>query len=218
MSYILILIVLLVALFGLCKEYVPKRLRAWIVGGIVAFLLVGAGIQIYLEYSRAKKEWQRRWSGKLQSPVKSTAKFPVLTLGTSRLVWKGEPVKPVFNLVGEPIFLRLEDGEAKLSVVIRDKTGLVLAAITDNEWFVASSKAMDRNFNQNSLEVRDSKGQVVFQVQLEGEEVRLAGRFYAIDGKGPVVFLPWLHDLEGRKDSLFRYPSAEHPGERAPKE
>lgn len=216
MVYVPIIVALALALFGIFAAYAPGWLRPWLVAAIIICLFLGTGVQIYLVRSRTKKERQAKWTGKLRSPSKSNEEFPIVELGKSRLVWKGEPDKPIFDLAGEPLFLRLADGEALLSVVIRDEHGAVLATISDNEWFVAPSKALDRNFNENSLEVVDFKGDIVFQVQLDGAHARLAGRFYSKEG-GPVFIEPWLHAVQGRRGSLFKYPSSEHYGELSPK-
>ena len=96
-------------------------------------------------------------------------------------------------------------------MVVRDKYGIVLASVRNNEWFVAGPPVtLDRNFNRNSLEVLDPKGEVIFQVQVNGEELHLAGDFYDIDGVGPQGFRPWL--AETSTGRLFKYPSSEHPG------
>ena len=215
MIYFLIIFTLLLALALLLKDYVPARFVNLFLILIVVFLVASTVTQIVIETQKSKAEWQARWSGQIISPYKSDADFPVICLGESKIIWQGNPNEPVFVLAGEPLFIRLVDGKAQLSVVIRDENGNVIAAIRDNEWFVAHSTALDRNFNTNTLEVKDLKGDIVFQVQIEGEEVRIAGIFYSKEG-GPSALTPWLHELQGRDNSLFLYPSEKHPGELTP--
>jgi hypothetical protein len=214
MGYALMVVTVLLGLFGLLKEYFPRRSRPWLIRVTLTGLLLSGVIQGYVKHEEAQKTWQTKWSGRLRSPSKSSAKLPAIVLGQTKVIYQGDPTKPAFVLADEPLFVRVQDGEAQLSVVIRDKDGIVLAAIRDNDWFVAPSRALDRNFNQNSLEVINSKGDVVFQVRVQGEEVHIAGSFYPKEGgPAPAYIGPWLHQLEGKGGSLFKYPSGEHAGE-----
>ena len=187
MKYFLVILTLLLALLGLMKEHLPQKSKVPVIILLVVFLIISTGFQLYQEYRDNKKEWQSKWSGQLTSPVKSSKKHPVLKLGQSGLAWTGEPNKSIISVAGEPLTINLNDGRAELSLVVRDKNGIVLAAIRNNEWFVAPPPVtLDRNFNENSLEVIDSKGEIIFQVQVYGEEVHFAGNFYNIDGVGPI--------------------------------
>ena len=178
----------------------------------IALLVASAATQIYIEHQAAKKDWREKWSGKLQSPIKSKEDKPVLKLGDARLVWTGEPNKPILQIAEEPLTISMKDRKAEVSLVIRDNNGIILAGIRDNEWFVAQPPVtLDRNFNENSLEVINAKGKVILQVQVVGEEVRLAGQFYTINGQGPSGIGPLLGKPPSGK--LFKYPSVEHPGE-----
>lgn len=212
MKYSLVILTLILALLGLLKDHLPQKSKVPVIILLIGCLIISTGFQLYQEYRDNKKEWQSKWSGQLRSPVKSSKNHPVLKLGQSGLVWTGEPNKPIISVAGEPLTITLKDGRADLSLVVRDKNGIVLAAIRNNEWFVAPPPiTLDRNFNENSLEVIDSKGEVIFQVQVYGEEVRFAGNFYNINGEGPVSFGPWLKETGNGK--LFKYPSSEHHGE-----
>jgi len=215
-KYFLIILMFALALLGLLKEHLPIKQKVPIVTLLVVFLVAATVLQIYQEYQTARKEWQKKWSGRLQSPIKSDQKHPVLTMGGSGLVWWGEPNKPILKVADEPLTVSLNNGKAELSLVIRDKNGIILASIRNNEWFVAQPPVtLDRNFNENSLEAIDSKGQVIFQVQIHGEEVRLAGDFYSINENinsvGPASLRPWLSEAPSGR--LFKYPSSEHHGE-----
>lgn len=212
MKYFLVILTFALALLGLLKDHLPNKHKMPLVMVLLICLIASTLLQIFQEYQTARKEWQGKWSGRLRSPVKSDQKHPVLKLGGSGLVWAGEPYKPVLVLADEPLTVSLNDGKAELSLVIRDKNGIVLASIRNNEWFVAQPPVtLDRNFNESSLEAINSKGQVIFQVQVHGEEVRLAGDFYSINGVGPMSLRPWLSETPSGR--LFKYPSSEHHGE-----
>ena len=213
MKYFLIIISCVLAFPGLLKDYLPQKYKTIkVMLPLCLCLLMSAGIQIYLEHRHNKTEWQSKWSGHFQSPVKSHQTNPFLKLGGTRLRWDGEPNKPIIDIYGEPLTINLVDGRAELSLVIRDKNGIILAAIRNNEWFVAPPPVtLDRNFDDNSLEVIDSKGEVIFQVQVYGEEIRLAGNFYSISGMGPFFLGPLL--TQSGNGKLFKYPSSEHHGE-----
>jgi hypothetical protein len=94
---------------------------------------------------------------------------------------------------------------------------------------VKQGTAFDRNFDDRALEVKDSRGDVAFQVEALDDRVRLQARLFGRGGKG--VYLgedpgrpgggaiieitgvahPTLdHEIE----PLFRYPSDVHPHER----
>jgi hypothetical protein len=46
-----------------------------------------------------------------------------------------------------------------------------------------------------------------------GERVRVAGKTYRADGSGPLVLMPFLSQCDKTGETLFKYPSAEFPGE-----
>lgn len=214
MKQFLIITTLLIAILGLQLGHLKPRYDKVITLVTISLLVASAAAQISIEHQASKKEWREKWSGKLRSPIKSKENKPVLRLGGARMVWAGEPNKPILQIAEEPLTISIKDGKAEVSLVIRDNNGIMLAGIRDNEWFVAQPPAtLDRNFNENSLEVVNAKGEAIFQVQVAGEEVRLAGHFYTINGQGPSGIGPWLGKAPSGK--LFKYPSAEHPGELA---
>lgn len=214
MKYFLIILTLLIAILGVKFGQIKPKYDKIILLVTVVLLVASAASQIYIEHQSSKKEWREKWSGKLRSPIRSRENNPVLRLGDSRIAWAGEPNKPILRVAEEPLTISLKDGKAEVSLVIRDNNGIILAGIRNNEWFVAQPPVtLDRNFNENSLEVINAKGEVIFQIQIVGEEVRLAGHFYTINGQGPSGIGPWLGKAPSGK--LFKYPSAEHPGELA---
>jgi len=176
-------------------------------------------IQGYIQFQKSKveaiKKWEATVNGTLKSPVKADRQAPRLILGSVEVIPARGQSGPVFSYIAdEPIFLKFEDGEAKLTLIVRDMDKKVIATIADNKWFVpnAPSIVLDRNFNENTLEVIDATNEVVLQVQLKGAEIHLAGRFIPL-GDGRIVrYRPFLHEIYGVKDSLFKYPSKDNPG------
>lgn len=214
MKYFLVILTFALAVLGVALGHAKPKHEKIITIVTIVLLVATASTQIWIEHQSSKKEWREKWSGKLRSSGRSREKYPVLRLGGARLVWSGEPNQPIIQVAEEPLTISLNDGRAEVSLVIRDNNGIILAGIRNNEWFVAQPPVtLDRNFNENSLEVINAKGEVIFQVQVFGEEVSLAGHFYTINGQGPSGIGPWLGKAPSGK--LFKYPSAEHPGELA---
>jgi len=214
MKYFLVILTFVIALIGLMNDYLKPKKKKRMLFVLALLLLVTTVSQIYFEYQTTQKEWQAKWSGRLYSKVKTQKKFPVLKLGAAYINWAGAPNEPMLSLAGEPLTISLVDSRVEVSIVVRDKNGIVLAAIRNNEWFVAPPPVtLDRNFNENSLEIINSKGEVIFQVQVFAEQVSIAGTFYNIKGEGANNIGPSLSDKPSGR--LFKYPSSEHPGERA---
>jgi hypothetical protein len=125
----------------------------------------------------------------------------------------------------------LQDGKIKVNSTIRDTSGNVIAQIQRNEWLVNSSTiSLDRNFDDKALEVKDAVGQIVFQVEIDGNQVKMQGKFVkpnkelgivlGFKGIGFTLLLePGSYHIVSQSPTLaikpiFKYPSAEHKGER----
>jgi len=213
-GYLLIYLTLAAALFGVFKDILSLRWRRRLVPFLVLVLIASSGAQAWLAWQEQRDAKYRSEVGKLHSRVYSLERFPVLQLCNSGLKYAGDPGKPLFDFGGEGLYLRMEDGEAKLSMIVRDAKGIVTAMVRDNSWFVPKSAGvLDRNFSDDALEIIGSRNEIVLQVQVVGEKVRFAGTTYRADGNGPFVFGPFISECDGVGKTLFRYPSAEFPGE-----
>jgi tetratricopeptide (TPR) repeat protein len=86
-------------------------------------------------------------------------------------------------------------------------------------------QTLDRNYTNDLLEVIDGKGNVVIQVRIQEDRIKLNGIFYDSDGNG-VAFAPNYKDLKWSVFSglnpnkqkpdiepIFKYPSELHLGE-----
>jgi hypothetical protein len=120
-------------------------------------------------------------------------------------------------------------GQIKVSMTIRNANGDVVAEIIRNEWSVAAPPiSWDRNYNPDSLEVRDNRGNIILQVTTMPGKVRMQVVFYRKNGNKAyllqsfvrsdaimsfnVVPGPGVDDLK-IVPPLFKYPSKSHLGE-----
>jgi hypothetical protein len=126
------------------------------------------------------------------------------------------------------------DGEIKVSIKILNRQGNVVAEIVRNEWKVAQAPtAWDRNYNRDSLEVKDNTGQIVLQVRVSGDCVKLQAKPFRRNGER--AYIMQSNGIRRPKDyallmfkkptesddcdpnliiqPIFRYPSELHLGE-----
>lgn len=152
------------------------------------------------------------------------ARFDVCDAGPL-FVWEGPPGEPFFEIFGaSTLTVARVDGAIAVSTTIKDREGKLVAEIVANEWQVRPSKLWDKNFNHDSLEVRDESGDVVLQVTAALDFVRIRGKWRDQGGK----FMEMTEspdktgtDMRFSEDRaipiapLFRYPSETHFGELA---
>jgi hypothetical protein len=68
------------------------------------------------------------------------------------------------------------DEEIKVSTIIRNEHGSVIAEIYRNEWKVGPPPlSWDRNYTEDTLEVRNDKGHIVLQVRVSSNIVQIQG-------------------------------------------
>ncbi|MCC6502823.1 MAG: hypothetical protein IT362_06790 [Deltaproteobacteria bacterium] len=157
--------------------------------------------------------------------------FPQLEFGDSGSILKfaGKPGQPLFKIFEDTdLTVVTEDGHIKISIVIRDKTGKVIAEIVKNEWKVNPSGSWDRNYSPNALEVKDSQGDIVLQVKLVEDRIQFQAKLYDSEGQGvgfskirtPEGWGGMLTRTDDKNDDLpfkiepiFKYPSELHLGE-----
>ena len=214
MRYLLISVTLTAALVGAFKEIIPVAWRRRALG-LVVFCMVASSVgQLWIAWREDNISKYRSETGRLHSRVRSNETTPILQLCGSGLKYAGPPGKPILDFGGDGLYLRMQDGEARLSVIARDANGIVRAMVRDNVWFVPKSDGvLDRNFSDDTLEVIGPRNEIVLQIQLVGEKVRFAGTTYRADGSGPIEFGPFINECDHTGETLFKYPSAEFPGE-----
>jgi hypothetical protein len=123
------------------------------------------------------------------------------------------------------LLIELIEGQLKVSTQIRDRDGDIVAELTRNEWRIAS-RAFDRNYSKDALEVKNAAGRIVLQVKILPDRIQLHGEWWGENGQGVramrhpegggALFLP-LHanipDTGPFIEPLFQYPSELHFGE-----
>jgi len=114
--------------------------------------------------------------------------------------------------------------ELKISTIIRDKSGSILAEIRANEWKVNPNLIYDRNFDKNAIEVINKNGEVILQVIFNGKQVEL--QMINFDENGKLLY--WVHNatywvISGSASAnttdfsiapIFFYPSERYKGVR----
>jgi len=158
-------------------------------------LLFGVIVQIAIELHDIKEAATLRYVGKLERPsatLLSTSQniFPRLRLGNSKAYigsrkQSGQLLFKFFEDVALKIWV--DNGQLKLSTKIRDKNGDIIAEIIANEWRMKQENNWDRNFNENSIEVKDSKGDVVLQVILHDDCIQFSAKMYSRKGDGLAI-------------------------------
>jgi len=163
-------------------------------------------------------------SGVLLGPS-SSSPSPIIEIGDSgsKLMWAGPNGSPLLTIL-EDTSLTVEKvaDHFAVSTRLRDATGKMVAEIERNEWRVRPSLVWDRNYNQNSLEVIDGAGEVVLQVVVLTDEIRIQGIWHDKSGrvfeivKSPDPNAPgglFVFDNPIKITPIFVYPSDRHLGE-----
>jgi len=116
-------------------------------------------------------------SGVLLSPSSSAS--PEIEIGDSgtSFVWRGSGTTFPFLTIFEDSALTVERvaGHITVSTRMRDASGKKVAEIERNEWKVRPSLLWDKNYNDNSLELMDENGDVILQVVVLADRVRVHG-------------------------------------------
>lgn len=210
MAQFLILATLLIAILGLFADRLPKGYKSTVLTITFMLLVISAGTQLVLDMRQSRNEAATAVSGTLRSSSTSSAPFPVLMLCDVPVQMKAPLGQPALTFIEDPVYLRMKDGEAKVSLVVRDHTGMIRAYIRDNVWFVPRSEGVfDRNYSSDALEVVGPRGEVFLQVKIEGEKVRLVMTGFSPTGEGPSALAP----CPGTRKTMFKYPSTEFLGE-----
>lgn len=162
--------------------------------------------------------------------------FPMLEIGHTdtqpgaRIGFKPNGENALFNalkpfLKDNKIVIKVVNNSIKVSTLVRDENGNLIAELIDNEWKVNPSNSFDRNYSKDALEVKNNRGEVVLQIRLFPDKVQLAGVFWGADGEGITIEQrsnesEWACiKLLGKGTPydaikpIFKYPSGLHLGE-----
>ncbi len=203
--------------------------QIFIAVGIIVTALAGYGTHHYGKKIDA-------YSGLLESKVLFSARtetYPKMEFGDSGsvLLFAGTPGTPLLTFTKDnALTIEVENDQIKVSKLIRDNSGKVVAELIKNEWKVNRNHSWDRNYSKNALEVKDDTGDIVLQIRLIGDKVQLQAKFYNSTGRGVGIGKvlgpdgwgggieltgPNHPELLLKIDPIFKYPSDSHLGELA---
>ncbi len=216
-GYILLVLALAVAALGLRSL---TRLPYWVTVGALGVTLASTGYYLTPEKTPTN-------TGTLFSATDHKIKGKV-EFGDSKAGF--ELPNPTLMAFFEKYGLKIEliDGRLMVSTRVRNRKAQFVAENIRNEWKVAPApRAWDRNYNENSLEVKDEDGRIVLQVRVLSGVVQVQGEWWideqnglrlGTDDWGAVMSItPNGYDAEFESKSpiqpLFKYPIETHLGE-----
>lgn len=210
-----------------------------------AMVCVGATILIVtFSFNTVFKMWKQEkaaaLSGEISAPHRWFEKLPIpkrmLQVGDSgtSFIFGGLPNTDLFKFLYNA-GLKIEVGKngLEISTPIRGRSGNIVAEIKGNRWSVSPDPAAcsDKNYNKNSLEVKDGRGQVVMQIVILRDRVQIQGEWHDEFGNGAKLIknpdpnnggalLSFWRNAEMEQQQapliiqpIFKYPSSEHWGE-----
>ena len=202
--------------------------------GLALAAIGGFGAYHFGQKAQKEKDAKSTYSGVLKPARKvllsaQTKVFPEMEFGDSGtvFVFAGPQGMPLLKFAEDNHLTITTDKDGiKVSTIIRDIRGKVVAELIENEWKVNPNDSWDRNYSRNALEVKDDRGDVVLQARLVENRVQLQAKFYdsagngigigkglGPEGGGIMQMGSSEHPLTMRIEPLFKYPSDLHLGE-----
>ena len=99
--------------------------------------------------------------------------------------------------------VELIDGKMKVSTRVVDGSGNLIAEITRNEWKVSPIQAFDRNYSDDALEVKDSRGLVILQVRALSDRIQVQGAWWIDMGPPNGIRRLWVRGDPSGKGAQF---------------
>ena len=222
LSILLLILTFVIALLGLiAQRYYKDRIPKWLFIALVSLLLISFLANVHQTQQDELKAEYLKNSGTLSGKLENQSIiYPSISLGSAEFVWQGEQGEPIFIIGNDSLKIWIENSELKLSTVLRDQDGKIVAKIEANEWQVNPNLIFDRNFDDKALEVINEKGEVILQAVFDGKTVQFCGKFYREDGwqialgNNYMEFRPPGEKVQLTFTPIFKYPSAEYPGQR----
>jgi hypothetical protein len=229
----------ILSIFGyiLNSQLTKKQRWAFLILIIVSLLFSGISLQ-----QQHIRDMESSASGTISSNEKNIIYPSCIKLGTLTTVGGPEGFAPMglggngFFLIGrrsanetnpiqnneDKIIVWIENGQLKVSTVVRDKDGKILASVVGNDFFTMPRPAiLDRNYDENNLEVEDVYGNIILQVSMVGQCARVLGVFYDKVGNDIVLDDAGFHYNPGpynaKINPIFVHPCEGHLGERVKK-
>ncbi|MEW6455266.1 MAG: hypothetical protein AB1410_00945 [Acidobacteriota bacterium] len=233
MKYLLIVIMAIIAIIGWLK---PRVIPSWLTIAMVFLIILGAIIQFVIQRKEYMDKEISKYAGKLENKSKTILldpqekQYPQFEFGDSGAIldYRGPEGSPLFKIFEDNcLTIWTENGNLKISTIIRNKKGEVVAELLANEWKIKKEKAFDRNFTKDALEVKDETGDIVLQIRVKDNRVQFQGKFYDGNGQGIAfgkidtpqgaggiieITCPDHPILELKIKPIFKYPSEMHLG------
>ena len=177
-----------VALIAWLIKDIPLKLKV-----LITILIILAVIgQVFAIRAGQQRQQIAKYSGILEGPTLTLLSprqdiYPKLKLGNSSAFfsWQGSQGQPILRMFEDiELVIWIEDGQLKVSTLIRDSHGELIAEIIGNEWRLRKDNLWDRNYDKNALEVRDTEGDVILQIILTEDYIQFAAKMYSRDGAG----------------------------------
>jgi len=216
----------------------PKKTKWRILITIAGALLFCASFQSLMR-GQWKEEKAMALTGELCSfrsfwGTCYTPPIPIIEIADSgtKFVWAGQGAMQMGEFAHN-VGLRIEQGKhgIELSTPLLDRSGKKIVNIEKNHWTVIPPPGIwDKNYTQNSLEIKDSREQVVLQIKFLSDRIQIAVEWRDQFGNGqewskcgsnkafPSCVSPWgspQTELQNEVviEPIFKYPSREHLGE-----
>lgn len=216
------LILVLVMVLGITSAYkdtkekdeLPKHFNKAVYAMFILLFILSA-LEIRQSTIVDRPYW---YHGEIQG---SEMEEPAFKLGGARFIPSDE-LETIFNLVGDPIKVWIYDGKLQLYAIIRNENGKQIVAVTGNNFVINPNTVSDFNYDEDSLEVLDKKGDVVLQVQMQNDGVLFCGIFHLIEGgkialgNNVIEIRPPGDELETTFNKIFKYPGEDNLGVRVP--
>jgi hypothetical protein len=170
---------------------------------IILIGLIGTIVGLKADRNSFQDKRQNATSGVIISSKNTLTKN--ILIGSTRFLINNNDGVLVYDNEDPLLSVKTKDNKLLVSTSIRDKEGHLLAELKDNNWtHQVKPFIFDRNYNDNTLEIRDNTGKIVLQVLNFGDAIQFAAIFRCRNGK-PVAFLP---DEDGM--SIITPPLAEN--------
>ena len=207
----------LVAIFALRVHPLPV-----LVGGGA---LIGGGLLLVAYFFRP--DVVPVYAGTLKpDPPQSTLLFsadgsgaiPKLQIGDSSVFLVGKD-----NQIGALLFPALSEsqfkveaieGAMKVSARVTDESGTLIAELIQNDWKVAPPPgSWDRNYTDDTLEVKDAQGEIVLQVRVFVDRIQIQGAWWVNMGppNGWVRMFIWRDPSKSGAQIVFSPKNAKSP-------
>jgi hypothetical protein len=219
----------------------PKKIRQRVaIVSALVFLFVACF------QSLARAQWKAEKAAALEGELCSLRSFwgrcytppiPIIEIGGdsgSKMIYVGQENSVDFGVFARNAGLRIERGKngMEISTPVLDRSGKRIASIEKNHWtVVAQPEIWDKNYTDNALEIKDSRGEVVLQLRFLPDRLQIAAEWRDQFGRGQEwakcgtpgkpqtgCVIPWGNPQTELQNEvpiqpIFQYPSSQHLGE-----